>query len=87
MIATISPVFPRVQYQQKTDNNGRQCDQQVCVAGETFEFDADEEIRTEYSHKYTIEGFAEIAGESGLTLRRHWSDDDDLFAVLHLAVR
>jgi len=56
------------------------------VAGESFLFEDGEEIRTEYSHKYTVDGFAELAAEAGLTLRRHWTDEDLRFAVLHFAV-
>jgi dimethylhistidine N-methyltransferase len=63
-----------------------QCRQEVDVAGESFAFEEGEEIRTEYSHKYTIEGFADLAAGVGLTLRRHWTDDASRFAVLHLAV-
>lgn len=60
--------------------------QRVTVADESFEFGEGEQICTEYSHKYTIKGFAEMATEAGLTLRRHWTDDRDRFAVLHFAV-
>jgi dimethylhistidine N-methyltransferase len=60
--------------------------QEVEVAGETFCFEEGEEIRTEYSHKYTIAEFAELAASVGLTLRRCWTDEDSRFAVLHFAV-
>jgi dimethylhistidine N-methyltransferase len=63
-----------------------QRDQTVTVGDETFEFADGEAIRTEYSHKYTIDGFAEMAAEVGLELHRHWTDDRKLFTVLHLAV-
>ena len=62
------------------------CDQQVTVCDYAFELEQDEPIITEYSHKYTIEGFADLAAEAGLTLRRHWTDDRELFAVLHFAL-
>jgi dimethylhistidine N-methyltransferase len=62
------------------------CDQVVELDGETFEFTKGELIHTEYSHKYTIDGFAELAATAGLTLRKSWTDDNKLFAVLHLAV-
>jgi len=62
------------------------CRQRVSVNGKTFDFDQGEEIRTEYSHKYTVDGFAEMAAGADLMLRRHWTDADGLFAVLHLAV-
>ena len=61
-------------------------DQSIRVGDEEFEFEAGETIHTEYSHKYTIEGFAKMAESAGLTLRKHWTDDDQLFGVLHLIV-
>ena len=60
------------------------CDQSVDVAGHTFEFVAGEQIFTEYSHKYTVDGFVELAAKSGFALHKHWTDENDLFAVLHL---
>ncbi|MGI9427076.1 MAG: L-histidine N(alpha)-methyltransferase [Bythopirellula sp.] len=62
------------------------CDQQVTVCDCAFALEKDEPIITEYSHKYTIDGFADLAGEAGLTLRRHWTDDREMFAVLHFAL-
>ena len=63
-----------------------QCDQRVTIGDESFDFDKNESICTEYSHKYTVEGFAAMAADAGLTLRRTWTDDDRHFAVLHFAV-
>jgi dimethylhistidine N-methyltransferase len=60
-------------------------EQSVSIGDETFEFDKGDKICTEYSHKYTIAEFADIAAEVGLTLRRHWTDRQELFAVLHFA--
>ncbi|MEM9186210.1 MAG: L-histidine N(alpha)-methyltransferase [Planctomycetota bacterium] len=60
--------------------------QTLTVGGRAFEFAAGEAIHTEYSHKYTIDGFARLAAEVGLTLRAHWTDDRQQFAVLHLAI-
>ena len=61
-------------------------EQRIDVGGEVFPLRAGELIHTEYSHKYTVEEFAAIAGEAGLTLRKCWSDPDDYFAVLHFVV-
>lgn len=61
-------------------------DQTLRVGGEAFSLAAGESIHTEYSHKYTIAGFGELAAEVGLTLRAHWTDDLNRFAVLHLAI-
>jgi dimethylhistidine N-methyltransferase len=60
--------------------------QEVTVGGESFDFADGETICTEFSHKYTIEGFARIAAQGGFQLRRSWSDDRGYFAVLHLVV-
>ena len=61
-------------------------DQTIEIGDREFEFEAGEAIRTEYSHKYTIDGFATLAKDVGLTLRKSWTDDDERFAVLHLVV-
>lgn len=60
--------------------------QGVTVAGRKIEFEEGERIHTEYSHKYTVAGFAQIAAVVGLELHRSWIDDRDYFAVLHLVV-
>lgn len=61
-------------------------DQTITVGERSFDLAAGEAIRTEHSYKYTIAGFAELAGTAGLTLRRAWTDDEDRFAVVHLAI-
>ena len=61
-------------------------DQVIAVEGRKFILRAGERIHTEYSHKYTVDGFAAMAAEVGLTLRRYWTDDDSLVAVMHFAV-
>ncbi|MEM6329008.1 MAG: L-histidine N(alpha)-methyltransferase [Planctomycetota bacterium] len=61
-------------------------DQTVAVRDQTFDFARGEAIHTEYSHKYTVEGFAGLAAGAGLNLHEHWTDDDGRFAVLHLVV-
>jgi dimethylhistidine N-methyltransferase len=58
----------------------------VTIGEQAFEFAAGEAIITEYSHKYTIDGFATMAAEAGLTLRRTWTDANQRFAVLHFAL-
>lgn len=61
-------------------------EQTVVVEGEAIEFAAGEAIHTEYSHKYTIAGFAELAAEAGFALHASWTDPREWFAVLHLVV-
>ncbi|MEL7266626.1 MAG: L-histidine N(alpha)-methyltransferase [Planctomycetota bacterium] len=59
---------------------------QTIVIGETqLVFNRGELIHTEYSHKYTIKGFADLAAKSGLTLVGSWTDQRGYFAVLHFA--
>ena len=61
-----------------------QCNQTVTIGNRTFEFEADEQVLTEYSHKYTIEGFVALASTAGFVLHKQWTDENNLFAVLHL---
>lgn len=61
-------------------------DQKVTIGDHSFQLAEGELIRTEYSHKYTVEGFAELAAEAGFNLRMHWTDEQNLFAVLHLVI-
>jgi dimethylhistidine N-methyltransferase len=61
-------------------------EQAVAVDGQRFEFEPGETICTEYSHKYTIDGFAALAGSAGLSLVRAWNDPRRLFAVLYFTV-
>lgn len=61
-------------------------EQQISICDQSFELQKDEAILTEYSHKYTIEGFAALAAEVGLTLRKSWTDSEQKFAVLHFAL-
>ena len=63
-----------------------ECTQVVTVGGNRFEFVSGETIATEHSHKYTVDEFAELASGAGLALRRHWTDRNGFFAVLHLVV-
>jgi L-histidine N-alpha-methyltransferase len=44
-------------------------------------------IRTEYCHKYTIEGFASLAAQAGWALHEGWSDENQWFRVQMLAAR
>ena len=55
--------------------------QKVKVAGRTFAFGDGETIHTENSHKYTLEGFAELAGAGGWRVSEVWTDPEELFSV------
>ncbi|MCG8449364.1 MAG: L-histidine N(alpha)-methyltransferase [Pirellulales bacterium] len=63
-----------------------QCDQTLNIGHRSFDLAAGESIHTEYSHKYTIDGFAELAAVAGLTLRKAWTDPQNRFAVLYFAI-
>jgi dimethylhistidine N-methyltransferase len=45
-----------------------------------------ERIHTEYSYKYTIESFSQLAGQAGLKLENYWLDDNQLFSVQYYVV-
>ena len=56
-------------------------DQLVSLGDELISLTEGERILTEYSYKYTLEGFAELAAEAGLAVQQQWTDDDDLFSL------
>jgi uncharacterized SAM-dependent methyltransferase len=59
-------------------------DQLVHVGGSPVRFAKGEVIVTEYSHKYTVDGFAallESAGFAGGERLGCWYDDDEWFGV------
>lgn len=58
--------------------------QTVQIAGRAFSFGRGEKILTEYSHKYSVDGFAAMASEAGFSCDGVWQDPDDYFAVMHL---
>ena len=58
--------------------------QEFTVGDTSFSIDRDEAILTEYSHKYTLEGFSSMAAEVGFQVERVWTDDDRLFSVQYL---
>lgn len=60
--------------------------QTAVIEGEAIDFAAGEAIHTEYSHKYTIDGFAKLAASAGFQLHQAWTDPKQWFAVLHLVV-
>lgn len=54
------------------------------ILGETVSFQEGELIHTEHSHKYTLEGIAQLAGKTGFSLEKSWLDGDELFSVNYL---
>ena len=55
--------------------------QEVTIRGRRFRFDAGEEVHTEYSHKYTLEGFATLAAKAGFRRCAVWTDARSYFSV------
>jgi len=59
-------------------------DQEITVGNTSFSIDKDEAILTEYSHKYTLDGFAAMANGAGFRVARIWMDAERLFSVQYL---
>lgn len=57
-------------------------DQEASVANRRFHFEAGEPIHTEFSHKYTVEGFTATAQHAGFEPLAQWTDPQDLFCVM-----
>ena len=56
--------------------------EQTVEMGDTeIELEDGETILTEYSHKYTLDGFAEMARGAGFNVEKVWTDSDRLFSV------
>jgi len=62
--------------------------QTVSIDGDyRVEFSAGESIHTENSHKYTTEGFQQLAQQAGWQCATHWMDDTGLFSIHLLETR
>jgi L-histidine N-alpha-methyltransferase len=59
-------------------------DQEFTLGDESFSIGKNEAILTEYSHKYTLEGFAAMAEATGFRVERVWMDAERLFSVQYL---
>ncbi len=60
--------------------------QSVTIDGHRLLFGRGERIHTESSYKYALDEFACLAEGAGLTVRRVWTDDNQLFSVQYLTV-
>jgi len=58
--------------------------QKARIDGREVEFEADERIRTEFSYKYDLKSFAELAGKAGLKPVDVWTDPKEMFSVQRL---
>jgi uncharacterized SAM-dependent methyltransferase len=63
------------------------CGQQAAVAGGRIEFAAGELIHTEYSYKYTVAEFRELAARAGFRPVDTWTDSAELFSVHYFRLR
>ena len=61
-----------------------QANQTVELADTHFDIANGEAILTEYSHKYTLDGFAAMAEKAGFTVQKVWTDAEQLFSVQFL---
>ena len=58
--------------------------QDARLGAETLSFEKGETILTEYSHKYTLGGFAEMAAVAGFKVEHVWTDAKRWFSVQYL---
>jgi uncharacterized SAM-dependent methyltransferase len=65
---------------------GSVINQRVKVDGTSFRFRKDETILTEYSYKYTLEGFEALVSDH-YSVERVWTDRDNKFSVQYLKIR
>jgi dimethylhistidine N-methyltransferase len=56
-------------------------EQSVRIKGRRIRFAAGEAILTEYSHKYELGEFRDLAGTAGFQVDKVWLDDDRLFSI------
>lgn len=60
--------------------------QTVSLVGQEISFEAGEFVITEYSYKYSLDGFSALASSAGWEPERIWVDDDGLFSMHYLTV-
>jgi len=60
--------------------------QTIGVDGHRIAFDEGEWITTEYSHKYTVPDFQQLAAEAGFDVQHVWTDANQMFSVQYLVV-
>ncbi len=61
--------------------------QVVHLSSHKFYFARGEHITTEYSYKYSVPGFANLAKKAGFELVKSWEDAEQLFSVMLLRVK
>jgi dimethylhistidine N-methyltransferase len=63
------------------------CLQTVSIEGELIEFEENETIHTENSHKFTVSEFQKIASDNGFLPSKVWLDPKNYFSVHYLTVK
>jgi len=61
-----------------------QADQTFAIGDTAFDIADGEAILTEYSYKYTLDGFAAMANAAGFSVEKVWTDTKQLFSVQFL---
>jgi uncharacterized SAM-dependent methyltransferase len=56
----------------------------VHVGHDTFAFREDEALHVEYSCKYSLDDFAQMAAKAGLSVAKVWMDPEQRFSVQYL---
>jgi dimethylhistidine N-methyltransferase len=57
------------------------CRQQVALCGQRLDFEEGDSVHTEYSHKYTVPGFQQLARRAGWAPRAVWVDPARRFSL------
>ena len=60
--------------------------QTVQIDGGEISFLPGEPIITEYSYKYPVRGFTQLAGKAGFEVTQLWTDPNNWFAVMYLEI-
>ncbi len=63
-----------------------QVNQKIRLDGTTINFEMGESILTEYSYKYTLKSFAELASDN-FDVKKVWTDKNNLFSIQYLRVK
>lgn len=58
-------------------------EQSIEIGDQTIEFEQNEAIFTEYSHKYELDHFKELAAGAGFQFKQMWTDSKNYFGVLY----
>ena len=62
-------------------------DQEALIAGKRFRFAKGELVHTEYSYKYSVAEFRELAARAGFRPVDTWTDPAELFSVHYFRMR